>query len=152
VLILYFHAKYTSIWFSTPSSWCNIWHTFHFLVQSNRTCAAVFFTRNYIWRLIFQFLVATKTQDLQLFFLLLAWMNVQRYTTISLLQWKLFKQFLLMLGTNCFGMVYFNFNLQCQHFDIFLFYQWNILLVLCFFLVTRVDISVKSYLTCRYWC
>jgi len=47
------------------------------------------------------------------------------------------------METNGFDMVYFNFTLQCQHFDIFLFYQWNILLRGMVFLVTGVDISVK---------
>jgi len=95
-------------------------------IQSNCTYAAVFFTRNYIWRWIFQFLIATK--DPQLCCPLLVWMNIKCITVISLLQWKLLRQFFLMMETNDLDMVYLNFTLQCQHFDIFLCYQWNILL------------------------
>jgi len=97
------------------SSLCSIWHTLHFLILSNHTCGALLFTRNDIWRWTFQFLLATK--DLQLFCTLLLWMNVKWITTISLLQQKL-KQFLLMMETNCFNMVYLNFILQCQHFHL----------------------------------
>ena len=69
---------------SRPSL-CSIWHIFYFLIQSNRTCAAVFFTMNYFLMWIFQFLIATK--DSQLFFPLLVWMNaVEWMTIISLLQ------------------------------------------------------------------
>jgi len=91
----------------------------------------VFFTRNYIWIWIFQFLIATK--DPQVFCPLLVWMNIKWITTVSLLQWKLLKQFFLMMETNGSDMVFLNFTLQCQHFDIFLSYQWNILLSAMFF-------------------
>jgi len=95
------------------------WHTLNFLIQSNRTCAALFFfSRNYIWRWIFKFFIATE--DLKLFCPLLIWINVKWITTISLLQRKLCKQFLLMMETNHFNMVYLNFTLQRQHFDTFL--------------------------------
>jgi len=86
--------------------------------------AAVFFTWNYIWRWIFQFLIATK--DPQLFCPFLVWMNIKWITTISLLQWKRLKQFFLMRETHGLDMVYLHFTLQCQHFDIFLSHQWNI--------------------------
>jgi len=32
-----------------------------------------------------------------------------------------------MMETNSLDMVYLKFTLQCQHFDIFLSYQWNVL-------------------------
>jgi len=105
-------------------------------------CCSVFQYELHFWKWIFQFLVASKGP--QLFCPALVWMNVNWITTISLLQWKLLTQFLLMMEINCF-MVYFNFTLQCQHFDIFLFYQWNILVSGTVFLVTGVDISVKTY-------
>jgi len=54
-----------------------------------------------------------------------------------------------MMETNSFGMVYFNLTLQCQQFDIYLSYQWNVQLSGMTFLVTGVDISVKTEVT--YW-
>jgi len=77
-----------------------------------------FFTRNYTWRWIFQFFIATNNPNL--FCTLLVWINVKWITTISLLQRKLCKQFLLMMEANHCNMVYLNFTLQCQHVDIFL--------------------------------
>jgi len=130
---------------------CSTWHIFHFFIQSNCTCAAVFFTRNYIWRWIFQFLIATK--DPQLFCPLLVSMHIKWITTISLLQWKLLKEFFLMMETNGLDMMYLNFTLQYQHFDIFLSYQCNILLSGIFFSGYRgwhqcKNLTYSSILTC----
>jgi len=101
-----------------------------------------FFTRNYIWRWIFQFLIATKV--LKLFCPLFVWINIKWITTISSLQWKFLKQFLLMMETDCFDMVYLillsNADIlisSCLTSEILCF-------VACFFLVTRVDINAKT--------
>jgi len=101
-----------------------------------------FFTWNYIWRWIFQFFITTKAP--KLFCLLVVWINVQWITAISLLQRKLRKQFLLMMETNHFHMVYLNLTLQCQHFHLPLINNELFCLEVCFLLVTRVDISVKT--------
>jgi len=71
-------------------------------------------------------------------------MNIKWITQISLLQQKLLQQLLLMIKTNCIDIVY-----------LILLRNVNILipssltskifcLVICFFLVTGVDISVKT--------
>ena len=107
-------------------------------------CCSVFFTRNYIWRWIFQFFIATK--DPQLFCPLLLWINVELITIISLLQWKLPMQLLLMMKTNRFNTVYSNFTLQCQHLNHNSENSEIFWLEVCFFLVTGVDINVKLHL------